>query len=337
MLIHLAVDCMGGDEGHKATLPACVASLQRYDDIHLHLVGHGAVITPALSALLPAQHARVTVHEAAEIVSMDDSPLTAYRRKRDSSMRRAIDLVADKTCHAVVSSGNTGALALTATLVLRTIDGLERPAIAAYLPTDSDKAVLMLDLGANAMSTAENLQQFALMGSALAQADGNPKPSVGLLNIGEELGKGNDTYKAAYDLLADTSQTAIDFRGNVEGTDIYKAKVDVVVCDGFVGNIALKTSEGLATMLLGMIREEFSRHWYTKIAALMATPVLAALKKRVDHRRYNGAVLLGLTGIVVKSHGSSDATGFGFALSRARDAAKGDLVGRLSAAMLRAA
>ena len=331
MPITVAVDCMGGDHGLAVTLPACLSSLRRYPELALALYGDSAQLKKYTHHWDAATLSRCTLVHAQQVVDMGESPQTAYRKKRDSSMRKAIDAVLLGDAQAVVSSGNTGALAMTATLVLRPVEGIERSAIAAYLPTATGEPVLMLDLGANASCTAEHLQQFAMMGSALAQANGISKPSVGLLNIGEELGKGNDTYKEAHRLLQSTP--SVQFAGNVEGTDIYKHTVDVVVCDGFVGNIALKTSEGLATMMGGMIKAEFSRTWWTKALAVLSTPVLNAFKNRVDHRRYNGAVLLGLNGIVVKSHGSADATAFAFAIGRAYEAAHSGLVERLKASM----
>lgn len=329
MTITVAVDCMGGDFGVAITLPASLASLKRYPALKLKLFGDIASIEQSIAKWPALLRLRCELVPTTQIVEMGESPTQAYRKKRDSSVRKAIDAVHDGQAHAIVSSGNTGALALISTLVLRPIAGLDRSAIAAYLPTGEAEPVLMLDLGANASCTAEHLQQFAIMGSALAQANGIAHPSIGLLNIGEELGKGNDTYKQAYRLLETTP--GIHFYGNIEGTDIYKRTVDVVVCDGFVGNIALKTSEGLAGMLKLMIAQEFTRTWWTKISAIMSYPVLAAFKRRIDHRRFNGAVLLGLTGIVVKSHGSADAVSFAFAIGRAYEAAQSQLIERLQA------
>lgn len=327
MTITIAVDCMGGDFGLTTTLPAALASLKRYPKLHLQLFADSTALQAVINSW-PAHIAlRTTICHSTQVVAMGESPTQAYRKFRDSSMRLAIDAVHANQAQAMVSSGNTGALALTATLVLRPIDGLDRPAIAAYLPTNLADPVLMLDLGANASCTPQVLQQFAVIGSALAQVNGVVSPSVGLLNIGEELGKGNDTYKQAHGLMQATS--GLNFYGNVEGTDIFKKTVDVVVCDGFVGNIALKTSEGLASMLKTMIAQEFKRHWWTQIVGALSLPVLNAFKQRIDHRRYNGAVLLGLNGIVIKSHGSADATAFAFAIGRAYEAANNDLVKQL--------
>jgi glycerol-3-phosphate acyltransferase PlsX len=291
------------------------------------LFGDLAILQAGTAKWPAALRSRFSIVHTSQTVDMDDVPSNAYRKKRDSSMRKAIDAVQSGAVDGMVSSGNTGALALTATLVLRPIDGLDRPAIAAYLPTSQAEPVLMLDLGANAACSPEVLLQFAIIGSALAQANGVAKPSIGLLNIGEELGKGNDTYKAAHQLMQDCP--SIHFFGNVEGTDIYKRTVDVVISDGFVGNIVLKTSEGLATMLKSMITEEFKRHWWTKALGALSYPVLAAFKKRFDHRRFSGAIMLGLNGVVIKSHGSSDEVAFAFAIGRAYEAANSKLVERL--------
>ncbi len=331
MSITIAVDCMGGDHGVTITLPAALASLQRHSQLHLHLFGDLAALQAGTSKWPAELAARFTLVHTEQVVGMGEAPTSAYRKKRASSMRKAVDAVHEGIADGMVSSGNTGALALTATLVLRPIEGLDRPAIAAYLPTSKSEPVLMLDLGANASCSADILLQFAVIGSALAQANGIAQPSIGLLNIGEELGKGNDTYKLAHTLMQSAEE--INFYGNVEGTDIYKRTVDVVVCDGFVGNIVLKTSEGLASMLKTMITQEFTRHWWTKVLGVLSYPILTAFKKRIDQRRFNGAVLLGLNGIVIKSHGSADAIAFSFAIDRAYEAAHSKLVQRLKVSL----
>jgi glycerol-3-phosphate acyltransferase PlsX len=264
---------------------------------------------------------------------MDDPLETALRRKKDSSMRVAISQVKDGAAQAAVSAGNTGALMAIARYVLKTMEGIERPAIAAQIPNATGGATTVLDLGANVDCTAEHLLQFAVMGSALVSVlSGNESPKVGLLNIGEEAIKGNETIKKAGELLRTAANSGdLNFCGNVEGNDIFKGVVDIVVCDGFVGNVALKTSEGLASMIGNFLKAEFSRNIFTKFAALMAYSVLTALKNRVDHRRYNGAALLGLRGLVFKSHGSADAVAFGNALSRAYDAARNNLTEKVKA------
>ena len=321
---------MGGDHGPSATLPGCRAFLASHPAAELLLVGTAAALAPA------AGWERCRSVVATEVVSMDDPIEVAMRRKKDSSLRVAINQVklpeeGDAPAHACVSAGNTGALMAVARYVLKTVEGIDRPAIAALLPNQKGRFTQVLDLGANVDCTAEHLLQFAVMGSALASAlHGNDNPSVGLLNIGEEAIKGSETIKRAGELLrAAAADQHVNFHGNVEGNDIFKGTTDIVVCDGFVGNVMLKTSEGLAAMLAGMIREEFGRNLWTKLTALVALPVLNHFKARVDHRRYNGAALLGLRGLVFKSHGSADAFAFERALERAYDAARNGLLERV--------
>ena len=264
---------------------------------------------------------------------MDDAIEVALRRKKDSSLRVTLwqvrpDAQGRTTAHAAVSAGNTGALMAVSRYLLKTLDGIDRPAIATVLPNERDGGTTVLDLGANVDCTAEHLLQFAVMGSALVSAvEGKPHPAVGLLNIGEEAIKGSETIKRAGELLrAAAAGGLLNFHGNVEGNDIFKGTTDIVVCDGFVGNVALKTSEGLASMLSTFVRQGFTRNVFTKLAAVVALPVLRRLQKRVDHRRYNGAALLGLRGLVFKSHGSADAFAFEQALNRAYDAARNGLL-----------
>ncbi len=328
--IRLAVDCMGGDLGPQVTLPACKAFLSSHPDAELILVGRADV-------LVRAHHwQRTQMVVASEVVEMGDHVEIALRRKKDSSMRVAIAQVkSTEACpaaaHACVSAGNTGALMAVSRYLLKTIDGIDRPAIASVMPTISGGYTTVLDLGANVDCSAEHLLQFALMGSALVAAvEGKEQPSVGLLNIGEEVIKGSEVIKRAADLLRQAaSRGQINFHGNVEGNDIFKGTADIVVCDGFVGNVALKTAEGLAAMLANVIREEFTRNVFTRAAAWVALPVLKRCKLRVDHRRYNGAALLGLRGLVFKSHGSADAFAFEQALNRAYDAARHGLLDKV--------
>ena len=262
---------------------------------------------------------RLSIKGASEVVAMDDPPAQALRGKRDSSMRVAANLVREQVADACVSAGNTGALMAISRFVLKMLPGIERPAIASFLPKLQGR-VCVLDLGANVNCSAEHLVQFAVMGVCLVSAvDGVARPSIGLLNIGEEEIKGNDVVKDAAELLRDSE---LNFTGNVEGSDIYMGQTDVIVCDGFVGNVALKTSEGLAQMLAQYLREEFGRNLFTKLCGMLALPVINHFRKRVDHRRYNGASLLGLRGIVVKSHGAADAYAFGFAIRRAYEEAR---------------
>ncbi len=270
---------------------------------------------------------------------MDDPVEVALRKKKDSSMRVAIQQVKEGVAQAAVSAGNTGALMAIARYLLKTLDGIDRPAIAALMPNAKGEATTVLDLGANVDCTAEHLLQFAVMGSALVSVlKADDTPSVGLLNIGEEVIKGNDTIKKAGELLRSAGKSGdLNFYGNVEGNDIFKGTTEIVVCDGFVGNVALKASEGLATMIVGFLKAGFSRNIFTKMAAIAAYPVLSALKKRMDYRRYNGAALLGLRGLVFKSHGSADAFAFEQALNRAYDAARNKLLERVQARIAHAA
>ncbi|RFO95520.1 phosphate acyltransferase PlsX [Rhodoferax lacus] len=330
-MITIAVDCMGGDHGPKVTLPACTEFLDAHPEARLILVG----LPDALQGFV---HARATLVLASEVVTMDDPLEVALRRKKDSSMRVAVQQVKDGAAQAAVSAGNTGALMAISRYVLKTIDGIERPAIAGQIPNTTGGATTVLDLGANVDCTAEHLLQFAMMGSALVSVlQDKDAPSVGLLNIGEEAIKGNEVIKRAGELLrAAGSAGDLNFYGNVEGNDIFKGVVDIVVCDGFVGNVALKTSEGLASMIGGFLKAEFSKNVFTKLSALIAYPVLSALKKRFDHRRYNGAALLGLRGLVFKSHGSADVLAFGNALNRAYDAARNNLLDRVQVRIAKA-
>ena len=322
----LAVDCMGGDHGPRVTLPACRRFLEEHPDARLLLVGRP-------QELQSFSHPRAAIVPATEVVAMDDAVEVALRRKKDSSMRVAIRQVKEGNAQAAVSAGNTGALMALARYLLKTVDGIDRPAIAYPMPNAKGGATTVLDLGANVDCTEQHLLQFAVMGSALVSALKNQdQPSVGLLNIGEEVIKGSEVIKRAGELLRSAAAAGdLNFHGNVEGNDIFKGTTDIVVCDGFVGNVALKTSEGLATMIGGFLREEFSRNPLTRLAALVAYPVLASFKRRVDYRRYNGAALLGLRGLVFKSHGSADDFAFGQALARAYDAARNNLLDRVQA------
>ena len=322
--ITLSVDCMGGDHGPRVTLAACRRFLQNHPEARLLLVGR----PNALSGL---SDPRVRIVEASEVVEMDDPVEVALRKKKDSSMRVAIEQVKTGAAQAVVSAGNTGALMAVARYLLKTLEGIDRPAIAAQMPNAKGGGTTMLDLGANVDCTPEHLLQFAVMGSALVSVlQDKDQPSVGLLNIGEEAIKGNEIIKKTGELLRSAANSGdLNFHGNVEGNDIFKGTVDIVVCDGFVGNVALKASEGLATMVGGFLKAEFSRNIFTKTVALLAYPVLTAFKNRVDHRRYNGAALLGLRGLVFKSHGSADELAFENALIRAYDAARNQLLDRV--------
>ena len=323
-MITLAVDCMGGDHGPCVTLAACRQFLAHHLDAQLILVGLPASIADF-------SHPRARGLAASEVVAMDDSIEIALRKKKDSSMRVAIQQVKDGAANVAVSAGNTGALMAIARYLLKTMDGIDRPAIAYPLPNAKGDATTLLDLGANVDCNEHHLLQFAVMGSALDSVlKGKEQPSVGLLNIGSEVIKGNEVIKKAGELLRSAANSGdLNFYGNVEGDDIFKGTTDLVVCDGLVGNVALKTSEGLAAMIGGFLKQEFSRNIFTKTAAIVAYPVLSAFKKRVDYRRYNGAALLGLRGLVFKSHGSADVLAFEQALNRAYDAARNNLLERV--------
>ena len=331
-MVTLAVDCMGGDHGPSITLPACRQFLDQHPRAHLLLVG-------LPESLTSFSHPRARLVAASEVVEMDDPVEMALRRKKDSSMRVAIEQVRDGAAQVAVSAGNTGALMAIARYVLKTMDGIDRPAIAGQMPNVKGGGTTMLDLGANVDSTPEHLLQFALMGSALVSVlSGIENPSVGLLNIGEEAIKGGETIKKSAALLRSAANAGdLNFYGNVEGNDIFKGTTDIVVCDGFVGNVALKASEGLAAMVGQFLKNSFSRNIFTKMAGLIAYPALTGFKKLVDHRRHNGAALLGLRGLVFKSHGSADSLAFLVALSRAYDAADHDLLARVQSQLAHAA
>jgi phosphate acyltransferase len=332
---------MGGDHGPSVTVPACLDFLASNPGAELLLVGLAEPLERELARAHAGARAGITIIPAAQVVGMDEDVRTAIRTKKHSSMRVAIDLVKEGRAQACVSAGNTGALMGTAKFVLKTIPGIDRPAICAVLPTRRGQ-VYALDLGANADCTPEHLVQFALMGATLVRAvEGKDNPTVGLLNIGSEEIKGNEVVKKAGELLR---ASPINFHGNVEGDDIYKGTTDVVVCDGFAGNVALKTSEGLAKMLGDFLKEEYTRNVFSRLAAVVSMPVIKRFRRRVDHRRYNGAALLGLRGIVVKSHGSADRLAFAAALARAASEAEhglneriADEIARLHAAMPTAA
>jgi glycerol-3-phosphate acyltransferase PlsX len=330
MTVKITIDCMGGDHGPAVTVPAAVSFVRSHPDAQLLLVGIESAIRAQLKKCKATGETRLTVVPATEVVEMDDSVEVALRRKKDSSMRVALNLVKDGQAQTCISAGNTGALMAVSRYVLKTLPGIERPAIAFAMPSQKGFTTV-LDLGANVDCEPQHLLQFAEMGHALVAAIGHKeRPTIGLLNIGEEVIKGNDIIKRAGELLR---ASTLNFYGNVEGNDIYKGTTDVVVCDGFVGNVALKTSEGLAQMLTDMIREEFSRSLATKLMALVALPVLKRFKRRVDPAQYNGAALLGLRGLVIKSHGSAQAYGFEWAIKRGYDAVKNGVLERLVRAM----
>ncbi len=307
MTLHIALDAMSGDNGPAIVVAAALRVLNETPELCIHMVGDEQTLQKLLEERGVAGDERLPIHHASEVVTMDEKPALALRNKKDSSMRVAINLVKDDIASACVSAGNTGALMATARFVLRMLPGIDRPAICSTLPGITHESHL-LDLGANVDSSSEQLYQFAVMGSALVSAlEDKESPTVGLLNVGAEQIKGNERVKYASTLL---DESGLNYIGFVEGDDIYRGEVDVIVCDGFVGNVALKASEGVASMLTQFGREEFTRNIFTKMAALMSKPVLKAIKARTDPRNYNGASLLGLKGIVVKSHGGADELSF---------------------------
>ena len=331
MPVTVAIDAMGGDHGPSITLSAALRFLEATPDARVIAVGLDAPMQAAIAKLHSPARDRLTLHAASEVVEMHEPPADALRRKKDSSMRVAINLVKDEVAQACVSAGNTGALMAISRFVLKTIAGIDRPAIATVLPNMKGGYTYVLDLGANVDCTPEQLMQFGVMGAMLVAAlDHRDRPSVGLLNIGVEDIKGNETVKRAAELLR---ESGLNFYGNVEGDDIYKGTTDVVVCDGFVGNVLLKASEGVATMIVGFLRQEFTRTPWNMLAAWMAKPVRKALRARMDPGKYNGASLLGLKGIVIKSHGSADEYAFGQALERALEEVQNKVAERIASKM----
>lgn len=315
---------MGGDHGLSVVIPACIRAAQKNPNLKMLLVGVQDEVAASLKKHDALSSKQFSIVHASEVVTMDELPSHALRNKKDSSMRVAINLVKEGRAQACVSAGNTGALMATARYVLKTLPGIDRPAIISELPTIKGKT-WVIDLGANVDSCAEHLFQFAVMGSALVQAiENKPKPKIALLNIGVEEIKGNDQVKRTAHMLAECS--VMNYVGYVEGDHFYSGDVDLVVCDGFVGNVALKASEGLAKLLLTVLKESFNQNWLTKIAGLIASPALKHLKKRLDPSRYNGASMLGLNGVVVKSHGGANEIGFQFAIEQAVLEAQNDVV-----------
>ncbi|MCP5173497.1 MAG: phosphate acyltransferase PlsX [Moraxellaceae bacterium] len=328
MAITIAVDAMGGDFGPRVTIPATLSILKKNTQLSVVFVGQESQIQPYLAKLSPDILARIRVVHTDEMVTMDDKVAVALRQKRQSSMRLAINLVHEKQADACVSAGNTGALMAISRFVLKTHANIDRPAILAPLPTQKGQ-VYMLDLGANVDSEPKDLVQFALMGDVVARAlAGIDKPRIGLLNIGEEEIKGNEQIKQTHQLLKASS---LNYIGYIEGDGIFKDEADVVVCDGFVGNIALKTSEGVAKMMASFIKEEINKNWLNKLAGATAYPVWQGLKQKMNPSNYNGASLVGLTGIVIKSHGSADENSFAQAVNVAIQAVEQNIPALIAA------
>ena len=329
MSLTISIDAMGGDHGTKVTIPASLDCLANNPDLKLILVGDEAVLTPLLTQALVDFQGRLSIQHASQCVEMDDSPAKVLKNKKDSSMRVAINLVRDGVADGCVSAGNTGALMATARFVLKMIAGIDRPAIISTLPSIHGHTHV-LDLGANVDCTAEHLLQFAIMGNELVKAvEGIEHPKVGLLNIGEEDMKGNEQVKAAAKLLENST---LNYIGYVEGDSLNAGpeKVDLIVADGFVGNVALKSIEGAAKMIGFSLKEAFSKNLLTKLAGLVAYPVLKSFKQRIDPRLYNGASFLGLRGLVIKSHGGADVLAFKTAIQLAEVEVKKDVIRKIS-------
>ena len=326
-MITLAVDAMGGDAGLAVTIPGALLFLRQQADVGLLMVGDEVQVRQALEAA-NAPMDRIQIVHAAQVVEMDEQPQSALKNKKDSSMRIAVNQVKEGLAQAAVSAGNTGALMATARFVLKTIQGIERPAIAKFIPSQNGHMTLVLDLGANVDCTPEQLVQFAVIGSELVHAlyPNAGAPRVGLLNVGTEDIKGTDTVKQVFKLL---SSSKLNFVGNVEGGSIFSGDVDVVVADGFVGNIVLKTIEGAVRFMGSAIKQEFQANLLTKLGALAAMPALKGFKNKLDPRKFNGAIFLGLRGVVIKSHGGTDAVGFSYALEEAFHEAKADSLTRI--------
>ena len=322
----ISVDAMGGDFGPSVTVPASLKILKKYKNISIVLVGNSELISKILRKKKSLNHPRVSIHNTTQVVGMDELPQSALKNKKDSSMRVSINLVKEGVVDACVSAGNTGALMATARFVLKMLPGIDRPAISSELP-NVNSTTCMLDLGANADCTPEQLLQFGIMGSILTNVlHKKNNPSVGLLSNGSESMKGSEVVKRSAELFRESH---LNFYGNVEGDDIFKGTTDVVVCDGFTGNISLKTTEGLAQMIANFLTLEFKRNWLTKISAIIALPVLKRFKKRLDPRRYNGASFLGLNGIVVKSHGGADEFAFVHALETTISESENDVISKI--------
>jgi glycerol-3-phosphate acyltransferase PlsX len=332
MTIKISIDCMGGDHGPSVTIPAAISFLKREPEAELILVGLEDTVRAELRKCKEENHPRISVLHASEMVTMDDPLEVALRRKKDSSMRVAIELVKDGKADACVSAGNTGALMAVSRYVLKTMAGVDRPAICSIMPNQKDGPTYIMDLGANVDCEPHHLHQFAIMGSVLITAvEGIKRPTIGLLNVGTEDIKGNEVVKEAAKLLQeDNAKGKLNFHGNVEGNDIFKGTVDLVVCDGFVGNVTLKAIEGMARFVKQVMTSEFKRNPLTMLGALIARGALKRISNRFNASRYNGASLLGLRGLVFKSHGGADALAFEWALKRAFDAAKYNVQAQLA-------
>ncbi len=334
MTIKVSIDASGGDFGFPVTVKAGINALGVYKDLYLHFVGDEKGIQKELNkhSIYKTFLDRISITHASEVIEMDDSPSTSLRHKKDSSMRIAINLIENGTVDACVSAGNTGALMAIARFILKTIEGVDRPAIMGSIPTLNGH-IHVLDLGANVDSKPETLLQFAIMGSIVVQNTENIlNPTIGLLNVGVEEMKGHDKIQDTAELLKDSS---LNYLGFVEGDDIFKGVVDVVVCDGFEGNIALKASEGVANMFSHLIKESFNKNLLTQLVAIFAKPVMKNFQSKVDPSQYNGASLLGLKGVVVKSHGNAGVDSYFQAIKEAYLEAHAKITDKISVQLTR--
>lgn len=323
----IAIDAMGGDYAPESIIRGAEEAIKEWDDVEIILVGNEKVISPLL-----VSKERITIEHTEEVILAEDEPVRAVRRKKNASMVIAGQLVRDKKADAMISAGNTGALMTTGLLVIGRVEGVERPGLAPMIPTLDGKGVLAIDLGANMDATPEHIVQYAIMGSIYRnQVHGIEKPRVGLLNVGTETMKGNELTKKAFPLLQE--EPSIHFIGNVESRDIMQGECDVIVCDGFVGNILLKTMEGTAASILSVLKEEFKRTFWTKLAGALMKPGLSRFKRMADYHEYGGAPLLGIRGICIKSHGTADANAIKNAVRQARIVIKNELVQSISKAM----
>ncbi|HZG55328.1 phosphate acyltransferase PlsX [Paenibacillus sp.] len=327
--MRIAIDAFGGDNAPEGIVAGAVEAAKEYADAQLILVGDEARIRALLEANGAAGLANVAVRHAPDVIAADEEPVRAVRRKKDASMVVAAALVKDGEADAVISAGNTGALMTAGLLVVGRMKGIERPALAPMIPTMDGVGVLALDLGANMDATAEQLAQYAVMGSVYrSKVHGIREPRVGLLNVGTEPGKGNEVTKAAYPLL---EAAPIRFVGNVEARDVLNGVCDVLVCDGFVGNVMLKSLEGTAAALFGALKQEFTRNTISKLAAAILKPGLKKFRDKMDYKEVGAAPMLGLSGVVMKSHGSSDARAIKNAVKQTVSALRSDVVGTIHA------
>lgn len=324
-MMRIAVDAMGGDHAPKAIVEGTLLALDEFKDINIILVGNKEELDPLLSSISPETASRIKLVHTTEVISSDEEPVKAVRRKKDSSLVQVSRMVKEHEADACISAGNTGAYMTAGVLVTGRIKGVERPALAAFLPTTTGKISLILDVGANMDAKPEHLLQYAKMGYIYAEkVMGYTNPTVGLLNVGAEESKGNDLMKKAFPLIKDSS---VNFLGNIEARDVPFGVADVVICDGFSGNVLLKVTEGVAGAVFSMLKEEFTKNLTSKLAAAVLKPGLKQLKLRLDYAEYGGAPLLGIDGGYIKAHGSSGPIAIKNAVGQARKLIHQNVVG----------